>query len=107
MVTIAALIARNQTIEMPYHCNLELDNGVKPREIFEILCISRFTPAGRMRWRQWPWRKMFLPIVRSERIKLPRAEPALLPLNKQAEAKRAANAEQQFGNVARDRAVHY
>ena len=36
IVTIAALIARNQTIEMPYHFNLALDNGVKPREISEI-----------------------------------------------------------------------
>jgi 4-carboxymuconolactone decarboxylase len=33
IVTIAALIARNQTIEMPYYFNLALDNGVKPREI--------------------------------------------------------------------------
>src|SRR6201982_1033895 len=36
IVTLAALIARNQTIEMPYHFNLALDNGVKPREISEI-----------------------------------------------------------------------
>ena len=35
---------------------------------------------------------------------LPPAEPALLPLNKEGEAQRAANAEQQFGNVAGDRA---
>ena len=34
---------------------------------------------------------------------LPPAEPALLPLNKEGEAQRAANAEQQFGNVAGDR----
>src|SRR5207244_3319097 len=32
IVTLAALIARNQTIEMPYYVNLALDNGVKPRE---------------------------------------------------------------------------
>ena len=31
IVTIAALIARNQTIEMPYYFNLALDNGVRPR----------------------------------------------------------------------------
>src|SRR5438876_11413282 len=36
IVTIAALIARNETIEMPYYINLALDNGVKPREISEI-----------------------------------------------------------------------
>jgi 4-carboxymuconolactone decarboxylase len=35
IVTISALIARNQTIEMPYYFNLALDNGVKPQEISE------------------------------------------------------------------------
>src|SRR5439155_4831362 len=28
IITLAALIARNQTIEMPFHLNLALDNGV-------------------------------------------------------------------------------
>jgi 4-carboxymuconolactone decarboxylase len=42
MVTIAALIARNQMIEMPYHFNLALDNGVKPREISEIITHLAF-----------------------------------------------------------------
>jgi Carboxymuconolactone decarboxylase family len=37
IVTLAALIARSQTIEMPCHFNLALDNGVKPREISEII----------------------------------------------------------------------
>src|SRR2546430_5870846 len=66
IVTIAALIARNQTIEMPYYFNLALDNGVKPREISEI--ILPFTPAGRMRYRQSPSRNLSLPIVRSGSI---------------------------------------
>ena len=36
-MTLAALIARNQGIEMPYYFNLALDSGVKPREISEII----------------------------------------------------------------------
>ena len=32
-VTVAALIARNQTIEMPHYFNLALDNGVKPSQL--------------------------------------------------------------------------
>jgi len=36
IVTLAALIARNQTIELAHHVDLALDNGVKPREISEI-----------------------------------------------------------------------
>src|SRR5216683_3521575 len=42
VVTLAALIARNQTTEMPYHFNLALDNGVKPREISEIITHLAF-----------------------------------------------------------------
>ena len=33
IVTLATLIARNQTVQMPYYLNLALDNGVKPSEI--------------------------------------------------------------------------
>src|SRR6267143_2064725 len=42
IVTIAALVGRNQTIEMPYYFNLALDNGVKPREISEIITHLAF-----------------------------------------------------------------
>src|SRR5947209_18708021 len=42
IVTVAALIARNQTIEMPYYFDLALDNGVKPREISEIITHLAF-----------------------------------------------------------------
>src|SRR3989442_13985973 len=42
IITVAALIARNQTIEMPYHFNLALDHGVKPREISEIITQLAF-----------------------------------------------------------------
>jgi hypothetical protein len=43
IVALAALIARNQTIEMAYHFNLALDNGVKPREISEIITHLAFS----------------------------------------------------------------
>ena len=42
IVTVAALIARNQTIEMPYYFGLALDSGVKPREISEIITHLAF-----------------------------------------------------------------
>ena len=42
IITISALIARNQTIEMPYHFNLALDNGVKPSELSEIITHLAF-----------------------------------------------------------------
>src|SRR3954467_7062680 len=37
IVTVAALIARDQTVELPYYLGLSLDNGVKPYEIPEII----------------------------------------------------------------------
>ena len=42
IITVAALIARNQMIEMPYHFNLALDNGVRPSEISEIITHLAF-----------------------------------------------------------------
>jgi len=41
-MTVAALIARNQTIEMPSHVNLALDNGVKPSEMSEVITHLAF-----------------------------------------------------------------
>src|SRR6266567_159728 len=42
IVTLAALIARNQTVQMGYYINLALDNGVKPSEIAEIITHLAF-----------------------------------------------------------------
>jgi 4-carboxymuconolactone decarboxylase len=33
VVTLAALIARNQTVELPFYLNRALDSGLKPSEI--------------------------------------------------------------------------
>jgi 4-carboxymuconolactone decarboxylase len=100
MITIAALIARNQTIEMPYHFNLALDNGVKPREISEIITHLAFYSG----WANAMSAVAVAKDVFAERKigtdQLPSASPVLLPLNNEAEAKRAANVQQQFGNVA-------
>src|SRR5436853_7824356 len=42
VVTVAALIARNQSIDMPHQIGLALDNGVKPSEISEIITHLAF-----------------------------------------------------------------
>jgi 4-carboxymuconolactone decarboxylase len=100
IVTIAALIARNQTIEMPYYFNLALDNGVKPREISEIITHLAFYSG---------WANAMSAVAVAKDVfadrkigadQLPPASPAPLPLDNVAEAKRAAAVEQQFGNVA-------
>jgi 4-carboxymuconolactone decarboxylase len=42
IVTLATLISRNQTVEMPFHLRLALDSGVRPAEISEIITHLAF-----------------------------------------------------------------
>ena len=42
IVTVAAVIARIQTMEMSFHFALALDNGVKPTELSEIITHLAF-----------------------------------------------------------------
>lgn len=100
IVTIAALIARNQTIELSHYLDLALDNGVKPREISEIVTHLAFYSG---------WANAMSAVAAAKNVfgsrkigadQLSSASPTLLPLNKDAEEKRAANVQQQFGNVA-------
>ncbi|HWS97394.1 MAG TPA: carboxymuconolactone decarboxylase family protein, partial [Candidatus Methylomirabilis sp.] len=100
IVTIAALIARNQTIEMPYYFNLALDNGVKPREISEIITHLAFYSGWANAMSAGAVAKDVFANRKIGTDELPPASPSLLPLDKEAEAKRAANVEQQFGKVA-------
>ena len=58
IVTVAALIARDQTVELPYYLNLALDNGVKPVELSEIIRTWRSTPAGPTPWMLWWLRRV-------------------------------------------------
>lgn len=100
IVTLAALIARNQTVEMPHYFKVALDNGVKPREISEIITHLAFYSG----WgNALTAVKAVKPVFAERKIggdQLPSPSPALLPLNKDAEDKRAAGVEQQFGKVA-------
>jgi 4-carboxymuconolactone decarboxylase len=100
IVTLAALIARTQTIEMPYHVNLALDNGVKPREISEIITHLAFYSG----WANAMSAVAVAKDVFAERKigsdQLPLASPQLLSLDEAAEAQRASRVEGQFGAVA-------
>ena len=97
VVTLAALIARNQTIEMPYHFNLALDNGVKPSEISEIVTHLAFYSG----WANAMSAVAVAKDVFAERKigadQLPAASGPLLPLNEAEEAQRAERVGQQFG----------
>ncbi len=98
IVTLAALIARNQTIEMPYHFSLALDNGVKPREISEIITHLAFY-AG--------WANAMSAVVVVKDVfaarnigaeQLPAVSATPLPINEAAEAQRATSVQEQFGS---------
>jgi len=100
IVTIAALIARNQTIEMPHYFNVALDNGVKPSEIFEIITHLAFYSGWANAMSAASVAKDVFARRKIGIDQLPPASPTLLPLDQATEAKRAAGVEQQFGNVA-------
>lgn len=100
LITVAALIARNQTIEMPYYLNLALHNGVRPREISEVITHLAFYSG---------WANAMSAVVVAKDVfaqrkigtdQLPPPSPPLLPLDEAAEAQRAARVAQQFGTVA-------
>jgi 4-carboxymuconolactone decarboxylase len=100
IVTVAALIARNQTIEMPHYFNRALDNGVKPRELSEIITHLAFYSG----WANAMSAVTLAKDVFAERKigaeHLPAASPSLLVLDAEAETKRAANVQQLFGHIA-------
>ena len=99
IVTLAALVARNQTAEMPYYLALALDNGVKPAEISEIITHLAFYSG---------WGNAMSAVAVAKDIfgqrkigadQLPTATPAPLPLNEAAEADRAKRVGDLFGAV--------
>lgn len=100
IITVSALIARNQSAELPIEFRFALDNGVQPRELSEIITHLAFYSG-------WPnamvASQIASVIFASRKITvedLPLASPELLPLNKEAEDMRAAHVQQQFGAVA-------
>jgi 4-carboxymuconolactone decarboxylase len=100
IVTMAALIARNQTIEMPYYFNAALDHGVKPGEISEIITHLAFYSG---------WANAMSAVAVAKDVfgkrgigfdQLPPALGELLPIDNAAETQRAARVEQDVGPVA-------
>jgi 4-carboxymuconolactone decarboxylase len=100
IVTLATLIARNLTIEMPYYLNLSLDNGVKPSELSEIITHLAFYSG---------WANAMSAVAVAKDIfaqrgigvdQLPAASPQPLPLDQAAEAIRAARVEESAGPVS-------
>jgi len=99
IVTISALIARDQRVELPYYLDLALHNGVKPAEVSETITHLAFYTG-------WANATGAVPIARevfkARNIgpeQLPPASGSMLPLDEATEAQRATRVEQQFGKV--------
>jgi 4-carboxymuconolactone decarboxylase len=100
VVTLAALIARGQTIELPFYLNLALDNGVKPKEISEIITHLAFYSGWANAMSAVAVTKDVFATRKIEADQLPAVSPKLLPLDEAAEAQRATRVVEQFGKVA-------
>lgn len=99
IVTLSALIARDQTAEMARYVDLALDHGVGPGEVSEIITHLAFYSG---------WGNAMSAVAVARDVfarrgigtdRLPAASPAPLPLDRDAEARRAARVEQDVGPV--------
>ena len=100
IVTLAVLVARDHTVEMPYYLNLALDSGVKPAELSELVTHLAFYSG-------WGNALSAVEVTRGVFSKrgihadqLPSPSPKPLPLDEAAEADRAKRVSEQFGAVS-------
>jgi len=100
LVTIAVLVSKNATAELPSYLARALDAGVKPGEIAEIITHLAFYSG----WPNASGAASAAQAVFAQRqidvSQLPPARVALLPLDKEAEEKRARTVEENFGQVS-------
>lgn len=100
IATLAILVGRGQTVELPFHLNMALDNGVTPAEMSELVTHLAFYSG----WANATAAVPHLKDVFSRRgispDQLPKASPALLPLNEAAEAARAKTVGDSFGTTS-------
>ena len=99
IVTVSALIARDQTVELPYYLGLALDNGVTPAEISEIITHLAFYTGWANAMDAIPATK---DVFNSRNIgvdQLPSASGPQLPLDEAAEKQRATRVGEQFGQI--------
>jgi 4-carboxymuconolactone decarboxylase len=106
VATLAALVVRNQTIELPRYLGLALDTGVTAAEISELITHLAFY-AGLAN-------AMAAVVAANDMFRdrgidtdqLPAAAPSLLPLDQAAEDQRATRVQQDVGPVS-EGLVHY
>lgn len=100
LVTLAIMIARNQTVDQQHYTTIALDNGISPAEISEVVTHLAFY-AG------WSNAMAAIPPIKSafdahgvEADQLPAAEPDLLTQDAEAEASRVARVSEMLGDAS-------
>lgn len=100
IVTLTVLIARGQTIELPYYVNLALDNGITPLEISEMVTHLAFYTG-------WDSAMSAVPsidaVFKQRAIapsQLAQVNVDLLPVDQPQERERATTVANAFGKVA-------
>ena len=99
VITLAALIARDQTVELSYYLGLALDNGVKPAEISEIITHLAFYTGWANAMDSIPAAR---DVFKGRNIgpdQLPAESGPRLPLDEGAEKQRATRVAEQFGQI--------
>jgi 4-carboxymuconolactone decarboxylase len=106
LVTIAVLISKQQTVELAYHLNLALDNGVKASEISEVINHLAFYTG---------WGNATATILVTKEVftsrgitpdQMPPVSPPLLPIDQASEKVRRAYVDKNVGPVSAG-LVHY
>ena len=100
LVTVAALIARIQTIGMLHYFNIALDSGVTAGELSEVVTHLAFYSGWSSALSAVPILKEIFAQRRIGPDQLPEVSPRLLPLDEAAETQRASMVEKNFGAVA-------
>ncbi len=100
IVTLAALIARGQTVEMPFYFNQALDNGVRPAELSEVTAHLAFYSGWANAMAAAAIAKDVFASRNIGTDQLPPASEPLLPLDEPTEAQRASRVAEDFGQVA-------
>lgn len=100
IVTLTALIARNQQSELSNQMQFALQNGVTPAEISEIITHLAFYSGIGSAMSAVTAAKSVFAQHGIDASQLPAAQGGLLPLNEKSEADRAMRVESNFGAVA-------
>ena len=100
LVTIAALIARGEAPALTYYADQALENGVKPSEISETIThLAYYSGWGKAMATIGPVGEAFARRgISPDQLAAVNSMP--LPLDEEAESRRAATVGSQFGSVA-------